>query len=391
MNYLNHHALLGNDVYTLFSQPYKEGIRNIALSFNLQEMDKTQRIKHFLIGFILVIPLINTLALIILRKFHHYAQQANFKQNAHALDVPFTAWPFERNKPKLLTDGTSPYPFPPDQMAKHLIDDLFAEYHSNPLSHQMKVSTGLEGSLAVHYQGYSMEFNELLENIPWESLEEKWQEFSQEDLDLYIKKSLVFERLNQLQEDQPSPFEAFSSPFIGLYTSYGFYSWMNPLLRKGELPEGLLPYASQATNQQLTEKNAVIIAKIAKEILFLSLVTTAHLNALPDDYQAKGKVIRVTQLPKTLMRDMQNKQTLFERAFLSASGPGGGFAGGGPADQDSCRVKFVIESKNGKQVSQFSHLKENEVLFRPFSEFKILKIAGDEIAGFRIDLEECIT
>lgn len=165
---------------------------------------------------------------------------------------------------------------------------------------------------------------------------------------------------------------------------------MNPLLRKSILTEGLLTYATPRTNALLLEKDYETVDRIAKEILFLCLGATINLNLLSEKYLIKNRLTRLAQIPKELLNQMNEGAGVIERGFMSASAPGGGFAGGGPSNQESCRVKFLISHQSGKQVNEFSDLPENEVLFRPFTKFKVLSKTGSEESSFRIELQEIL-
>lgn len=379
MNYLSDQSYLSITPYLLFVQPYHEARTNIAMAFHAKEMDKTQRAKHLLVGMVLSVPLINTVALLILRALRG--------PSAHSLallleDKPFSFWPFDRPMPRLLTQEVS-YSVPIDELTKLFLDHLYDTHIRGQDKQTFSLEEGTSGSLIVKYQDCVIELSEILEHIDWSNLGEKWQT-SQEELKAYLKRSLVCETL---KTEVNSPFES-SNPFIWLYTSYGFYSWLNPLLRKGCLTKGLLPYATSDINKQFEEMNPAVVNRIAQEILFISLATAASVNALPEKYKATCRVIRMSYIPKNILKMIQNEQYMVDRGFLSASGPGGSFAGGGPCNDDSYRTKFVIQSKNGRYVEKFSKLPENEVLFRPFTKFKILKCSGDEKVGFRVELEE---
>lgn len=382
MDYLSPQSFLPLSPHLLFVQPYVEAKKNWIDAFSIKEMPKEQRVKHILVGLVLSIPLINTIALLILRAYHF---NVSSQKRPIVNDEPFAFWPFDRPMPKLLTDKGHQYAIPLDQLTPLFLDSVFSECVDQK-QNGFTLATDLQGNLIVKYQDCIAQLTEILEHVNWSDLDEKWQKLNREELQKYCDQSLIFETLRSQDE---SPLKA-EDPFIRLYTSYGFYSWLNPLLRKGYLHSGVLNYATPQTNAHLLQKNQSVINRIAKELLFISLAMTASLNGLPQRYEAKCRVIRVAHIPKDILHAIQHEEAIQDRGFLSASAPGGGFAGGGPCDEESCRVKFVILSKKGKHVSEFSLLSEHEVLFRPFTKFKILKRSGDEVSGFRIELEEIL-
>jgi hypothetical protein len=160
---------------------------------------------------------------------------------------------------------------------------------------------------------------------------------------------------------------------------------MNPLLREGKLKEGLFTHASPQTNALFAQKNAETIDHIAKELLFLSMAATCSLNSLPSKYHVDSKVIRVAHIPKAIFETMKPNRIVTERGFTSASAPGGGFGGGGPCGVGSSQVKYVIHSKTGKSVNEFSDLPENEVLFAPFTKFRVINVTNS-----RVEMEEIL-
>ncbi len=63
MNFIEDLAPRGYDPYSLFIYPYKEGIRNITT----EQPTLSERVTHCALGILLLIPLINTIAFLILR------------------------------------------------------------------------------------------------------------------------------------------------------------------------------------------------------------------------------------------------------------------------------------------------------------------------------------
>jgi len=92
-------------------------------------------------------------------------------------------------------------------------------------------------------------------------------------------------------------------------------------------------------------------------------------------------------IPKEILEAIKYENSIQDRGFMSASALGG-LCRWWPCNEESYRVKFQIHSKTGKHVDSLAFLTENEVLFRPFTKFKILHHTGDEISGFKIELEE---
>lgn len=382
MFYLSNQSQKNINSHLLFVHPYKEAKKNFAFAFQAKDLTGVQRVKHFAVGLLLTIPLINSIALLILRNLEK-AQNAIKPISLRKDDKPFYDWPFDKPMPLLLAYHEVPVPVPMDLLGNLFVDELFNEHIGGQNGNDFKLTIDSQRKLTVHYKDFKIELNKLMEFIDWSKLDEKWQNISKEQIKDYIKRSLIFENLSSEQ----SPFEK-KNPFIWLYTSHNFYSWLNPLLRKGQLKEGALAYASDQTSQKILEKNAETINRIAKELFFVGLATTGNLSSLPRTYQAECRTIRLAHIPKDILNKLKREEFMVDRGFLSASGPGGGFAGGGPCDEESYRVKFVIQSKKGKFVNEFSALPENEVIFNPFTKFKILKYSGDEISGFRFELEE---
>lgn len=385
MVYLSSKSLSTIDLDLLFIQPYRESKINFSVCID-SNLSRGERASHLLMGLVLLVPVINTLALLLLRSL----QAPKINKNSSFNDNPFAFWPFDKPLPKLLTDRPS-NALPIDI---HELTNIFMEEIFNCLSDreektnsEFEIHLDLDNQLNIKYQNCLIELSSVLENVDWEKLEDRWKNFLKDDIIKFFQKSLIFESIDN--KDLDTIFSK-NCPFIRLYTSNGFYSWLNPLLRQGKLTEGLLPHATKETNQLLKKKHNETINQVAKELLFISMLTAANLGALPDKYKAKERVIRIAHIPKDILKEIRQSPVILERGFLSASGPGGGFAGGGPCDEESYRVKFIIHSKNGRYVKEFSDLPENEVLFRPFTKFSVLKCWGDENGGYKVELEEYI-
>ncbi|MCH9626648.1 MAG: hypothetical protein S4CHLAM2_02740 [Chlamydiales bacterium] len=65
MSYIETLAPRGYDPYTLLTYPYKEGVRNLSICCN--EPTLAGRVKHCVVGLLLLVPLINTVVFVILR------------------------------------------------------------------------------------------------------------------------------------------------------------------------------------------------------------------------------------------------------------------------------------------------------------------------------------
>lgn len=274
-----------------------------------------------------------------------------------------------------------------EAFVKGFIDHLFEEFHEEQSSKTIDILTGLDGELYVQQGPTRKTLKEVIECINWGNLEERWRALSEGKTQYYIQRSLLFERLRDPSANMATPFHR-PCPFIHLYTSNGLYAIVNSILRRGKLQGGGLTYTSQETIAKLARKDQHVICKMVKEVLFVSLLMTRNLCDLPESYLAKEQVIRIAHIPRSVLDTLYEGQIIAERGFLSASAIGGGFAGGGPCDETSFRVRFIIRSKNGRHVGAFSDLRENEVLFRPFTQFKITKRTGDEQSGFKIEMEE---
>lgn len=291
----------------------------------------------------------------------------------------------------ILVDGQSDYyheKYSIKALSKKFTDYLFQSYKNDDVDYKIELILKENNKIEVKFEDHIESLDTILYNIEWENLDEKWGRFDKDSKEKYLSKSLLFETLrNPIPPDNLSPFDK-ANPFINLYTSQGFYSLMNSLLRNGHLQQAQLPYASKETNDKFRENDPNTTLKLTKEILFISLLTSAHLGALPEKYTYKGKSIRIAHLPTDILKTVKINNVIWDNAFLSSSGPGGGFAGGGPCNEKSTRVKYIIFSKKGKSVQEFSRLPENEVLFRPFTKFTVTDLSGDEQSGFRITLAD---
>lgn len=378
MGYLSSFALSTPLTPTLLLvHPYWEAKRNIALAFGGKDISWIQRCGHAAAGVVLSIPLINSIALLVLHLWGKSHLPSFTPTNARFEEAfnPLQDRPLESTPSNLSVR----------QLARGFSQQIFNEFMGEQNEKGFTVVALLpEGYLAVHYRGQEIALKELLNHIDWHRLGEKWEACSQEELQIYLDRSLVFEAI---RAEDPSLFRM-PEPFIRCYTTYGFYAWLNPLLRKGILIEGRLPFATQETHQQFFQKNSDVIDRVVKELLFISMMAAARLSALPSRYKAECRVIRMAYVPSCLFEELEEGAKIVERGFMSASALGGIFAGGGPCSEECTRVKFIIYSKNGKFVQNFSQLPENEVLFKPFTAFKVLHRSGSRTAGYRVELEE---
>ncbi|MBA3722925.1 MAG: hypothetical protein H0W88_11075 [Parachlamydiaceae bacterium] len=378
MNYLSYNSLNKTNLNVLFIQPYKEAQRNFSICFSGTDISKLKKTKHFIAGTLLLIPIINTIALLILKALHSF-----FYQSSSPFDIPF----LHPHRAQLYLESPDVHSKQLKKLAKNYINNIFNEYRTKNNPNDIGLSVRYDEKLMVNTPAKSHELIDIFDEIGWNQLDLKWNNITNDEIINYLNKSIIFEKLKNSTTDSNSPFNQ-QSPFIHLYTSHGLYSSMNSLLRNGKLRIGQLPYASSCTNERLRLNHEETISKVAKEILFICLMTAGQLQALPEKYIDKNKVTRMTYLPHSSIKEFQINNIIWDRAFLSTSGTGGGFAGGGPINSNSSRVKFTIQSLKGKQVKDFSNLPENEVLFPPFSKFKILKMNGNEKEGYRIEMEE---
>lgn len=116
-------------------------------------------------------------------------------------------------------------------------------------------------------------------------------------------------------------------------------------------------------------KGTKISEKLQEEIKFAS----AALKNLP---AYEGTVYRATLLPKDVVKKYVAGQTLVEKGFTSTSIKAymaDIFTKKG--EDNSVKVTYVINSKRGRAVSDFSKVKEEEeVLFAPNSKFDVLSV-----------------
>ncbi len=107
------------------------------------------------------------------------------------------------------------------------------------------------------------------------------------------------------------------------------------------------------------------------------------LEAVPEKYVGvayRGTNLRQEQL-EAYKDAFKNKGEIIEHAFTSTSSDVTRQFGG--------RVKFIIHSKNGKEVAALSeHDHEKEVIFKAGTKFKVLKIRADQNGIHYITLEE---
>lgn len=299
-------------------------------------------------------------------------------------EQPFT----EPYYPLLLTSGAENLPGISKEFVEDFLNHISEEFLGKKSSSIFTIFTNSnDNTLYVRKDNVIHPLKKVLEQIDWKNLEILNGPLSEEKTESYLEKSLLFSRLQNPLDTLDSPLNK-KEAFLHLYTSHGFYSIVNTLIRTGTLHQGRLFYASQQINDDFARNSPEIISKLAKEVVFVSLVMAESLNNLGEKYLESGNVTRFAYLPQLILDTMVKGALITERGFLSTSAAGGGFAGGGPCDELSFRVRYIIKSKYGKHVNEFSALKENEVLFRPFTQFKIKNRSGDERSGFRIEMEE---
>lgn len=116
-------------------------------------------------------------------------------------------------------------------------------------------------------------------------------------------------------------------------------------------------------NEQLRDRAATARTRRETDIL------TSALKNLPD---FRGDVFRgaTIQDPKLLRKYRRAGEAITERAFTSASRS--------PLKAFSGNVRFYIASKHGKEIDMWSaHPEEEEVLFQPGTQFKVLEYVRD--------------
>jgi hypothetical protein len=116
-------------------------------------------------------------------------------------------------------------------------------------------------------------------------------------------------------------------------------------------------------NEQL--RNRAVTDRIRREIDIL----TSALKNLPD---FRGDVFRgaTIQDPKLLRKYRRVGEAITERAFSSTSRS--------PLKAFSGNVRFYVTSKQGKEIARWSaHPEEEEVLFQPGAQFKVLEYVRD--------------
>lgn len=371
------------------SKPLRGALGGRTITCSSGDVEQNNRIKAILLCCLLIPLIVGSVALLCKRITKEY-KVINLLPTQEYPEAYVSMW--------LLSDQPFTYPYFPrlpapgdeaiisEKFVSDFVAHLFDLFHSDQTLNSMIICINDEDEVCVK-QGHILHpLTQVLECINWENLDEQWGVIDQERIQLYLQNSLLFGRLQDPLDAPESPFEH-SNPFIRLYTSCDFYAIVNPLLRNGKMRIGRLFFATEATNEKFTQNDPETVFRITKEVLFVSLMMAGSLNALPEEFQENRPSMRIAHVPKAVMELMTEGNIISERGFLSTSA-GGGYAGGGPCDESSVRVKYIIRPKNGKRVSEFSDLQENEVLFRPFTQFKVLKRSGDEVSGFRIEMEE---
>lgn len=129
---------------------------------------------------------------------------------------------------------------------------------------------------------------------------------------------------------------------------------------------GLRDY--QAMNQALRGGDP---AQLAQYDAYIRSATSA-LNQLPPN---PGTVFRGANLPPDVLANYRVGETVTERAFTSTSSdPAQSFPG----------TQFVINSTSGRNVAGASAIpSESEILFRPGTQFEVLRVDVDAATGVR--------
>jgi hypothetical protein len=230
----------------------------------------------------------------------------------------------------------------------------------------------------IEYRGNTQFLSTILKALSWKDLTRlKITPLTAKE---FLQRSILFSEL-----PKEHPVAVSKHPMLFLYTSFGLYAFMNALLRNATLYEGQFLYASKEIKNKLSQNDPIIRSSAILEILSICLLATYSLHQLPYK-QCVTK--RIACVPKQVIEKMHPGSLFTEKAFMSCSGPGGVFAGGGPPSGDFYRTKFTIHSKTAKNLNAFSLLPENEFLFPPFSQFRVLSVTHTAANSCSIELDD---
>nr|MBA3723250.1 efflux RND transporter permease subunit [Parachlamydiaceae bacterium] len=119
----------------LFIQPYKEAQRNFSICFSGTDISKLKKTKHFIAGTLLSIPIINTIALLILKALHSF-----FYQSSSPFDIPF----LHPHRAQLYLESPDVHSKQLKKLAKNYINNIFNEYRTKNDPTFQGISTDLE-------------------------------------------------------------------------------------------------------------------------------------------------------------------------------------------------------------------------------------------------------
>ena len=198
---------------------------------------------------------------------------------------------------------------------------------------------------------------------------------------------------NAYRKQRRQDFDVFHRRFIPVMHEYAHVQWKKYSMTKNDRC-ALIKYCNSkmfgALNQALRstelDKNVSLDTKNrSNRDSLLKCMTKRKMQTL----QYQGTVFRgVKDLPDSLKKQMMPGGTFADAAFLSTSiNPDVAFS------QDSAftgSVRFVIHSKTGFRISQWSNYAEEEVLFPPQTLFRIQSILPGETPNVQavITMEE---
>lgn len=178
------------DGHLLFLQPYNEGRKNIAIARFHSHLSKTEKLSHLFIGMTLLIPLINTFALLILR----YLEKENEKKTANnQLGNSEISIEIYAPKPLLFLTNFRHSVLCAKEITKLFLKSLQLELIEGNPSKEFLIKNSNNG-LILHYQNQQIEIQDILESIEWGSLENDF-DLDNEKINCYLMQSKVFEAL----------------------------------------------------------------------------------------------------------------------------------------------------------------------------------------------------
>jgi len=377
-NYLSNQAVFCNGFSDYFINPYAEGVNNLRCAVSWESLGFVRRVTHLVAGIGLVLPVVNTIVMLAIRAFILYSFSTS---EAKSLDREKQAF------------------------TEKFLDEIFTDYTTwgNKGGEFTVIKEGEQ--LFVSGDKRKILLSDLLSAISWSSLPEKWQGLTDSDLKAYKIKTMVRskkELLDEFSKEMAQKFPELKSknhPFLKMYTQ-DFYSILNSLLRDGELAierfsahgngtpdsykslihynypeilEKLLGISTLEHGEELQFSDEKMFSRFVKEILFIALMTTGTLQAIPPFPSRKlSRIITLSQKSIDVWRLAALTHTpIVDRGFCSTSH--GGTFSGAPSGGGQF-VRSTVQGKRGRDLSMIGLGGEKEVLFQPFTQFKVIKI-----------------